>query len=174
MAKISNDNELEAEMSKMLQKVARYVAEQMLELNKRAIEDVVYNTYSPLAYIRSEEFKDAWKVSEEPQSSGAKAGIEYAPEYLTVGSNNPISVDYGRHASIVTGNSSAAYLADIIYQGLSGSAWISPISHKKRNAWEALNKMLGIRKMKKLIEDGFAKEGVLLHKHNSPVRRTYS
>ena len=65
------------------------------------------------------------------------------------------------------GDPSADYLADIIYYGLSGDAW--NWNDRKRDAWGALNKVVGRRKMKKYIEEGFRFYGVQYESHNKAI-----
>lgn len=170
---IANESTLKKEMLLMLTKVANYVAQKVWNENRAQIEQVVYQSYVPKDYNRTGEFKDAWDATAYNDGNKATGKMFYSPGQIHPGSTDPASPNFGQHLAIADGNNvsagdpSADYLADIIYYGLSGDAW--NWNDRKRDAWGALNKVVGRRKMKKYIEEGFRFYGVQYESHNKAI-----
>lgn len=179
-----NDWELKNFLKPKLQKVARYVVEKIWNENRELIRVIVYEAYAPEMYERTNEFKEAWKTETKMLSNNLQGIFEYAPEKLRIGTN-------GQHNSLINREEDVRpYLAEIIYQGLSGDFlygkndsesngdkhyakdnpfFASQAWTKKRDVWDALIKRIGERNMKKWIKEGFGFVGLSVHSHGTPL-----
>lgn len=177
MPKVKNDRELQALIIPQLEKVVEYMVDKIWEDNREVIEQIVYEAYDPVDYNRTGEFKEAWatKTSSNVYSGKVRGEFNYAPEKMAVGSNPTEygSSTYGQHASAVSGADSRRYLADIIYQGLSGPAFGHGVEtgawHSGRNAWKELNKRIGVNKIRKYFEEGMNKVGLKFHRRKDGI-----
>ena len=173
-ASITSESALKKAMLVALTKVANYVAQKVWNENRAQIEQVVYQSYVPKDYNRTGEFKDAWDATAYNDGNKATGKMFYSPGQMHTGSTDPHSMMCGQHVAIADGDnvsegdSSAEYLADIIYYGLSGDGW--NWANKKRDAWSALNKVVGRRKMKQYIEEGFRFYGIQYESHNKDIQ----
>lgn len=144
---------------------------------------MIYESYSPEMYERTNEFKEAWGIETKMLSNSLQGIFEYKPDKMKVGSN-------GQHSSIITGEDVRPYLAEIIYQGLAGDfgygdsdsgkhyakdnpRFSSQAWAKKRDVWNELIKRMGSRKMKEWIKSGFDFVGIPIHSHNTPLGVTF-
>ena len=170
-----NDNEVRAMFAEPLKKVVDYIVQKIWNENRAEIRIVVYETYQPSSYNRTGDFQKAWDYSSKTNSIGdvvATGEFFYNPETMSLGSNDYQSDNYGQHVSVVDGKDMRPYLAEIIYQGLYGSAWKSNV--QARDAWDRLLKVIGKRKMRQWLGEGMKKEGLKGTLHNVPIKVEYN
>lgn len=165
MTSARNDDELAAMLEEPFRKAAEYIANQLYELNKEAIQEVVYGVYTPMVYERTGEFAEAWETKVESSSGKATAKLEYAPSKMSMGGTDMDMPNYGQHVSAQSGADVRAGLADIIYQGLAGPTFgwangsMSGNFHKARNAYLRLKQLLGKQRIKTIARDGLVAAG---------------
>lgn len=178
-----NDQEVQAMLMPALKEAIDYVVQKIWNDNRELVRTVVYEAYQPEEYERTGEFKEAWDTEVKIIGDKVQGTFKYAPEKMSVGSN-------GQHSSVIDGADIRSYLADIIYQGLSGDfGWGKPNragKHyarnnplfageawtKKRNAWKELNKRIGTRKIQQYFEEGMRRSGLKFNRHVAAVKVT--
>ncbi len=163
--KIRNNQELEQALLPALKIATNYVIESIGEKNQELIQKIIYDSYNPKQYERTYEFKEAWR--EETNLSMSRNKIESKFSYDT---NSFHTFGNMRH-------NTTTYLAEIIYEGLSGNfeqgyakddpkfknqQWAS-----KRDVWHELEKWLGKNKINELFEEGMKKAGLRFKFNNS-------
>ena len=179
MAKIllRNESEVLAAMMPALEKAIDYVVKKIWEENREIVKEVVYSAYNPVEYHRSKEFLEAWDTDTKRKGNVATGKFKYAPDKMN-------SKAVGVHQSVYEPyEDSREYLAEIIYQGLSGAIGYSASTTKtgkhagkkyakntqafhdapwanRRDAWAALIKKLGKTKVKKYFEQGLRQQGI--------------
>ena len=89
--------------------------------------------------------------------------MKYDPRLLTV------DYDKWQHGSGIDEKSMTTYLAEVIYQGLSGKIFGEGEWTKKRNVWRALTNKIGVRTIKKYFEEGMRRNGLEFHAHTAAV-----
>lgn len=157
---------LETVLNKKLQIAVDYLIKKIWEENRSVVEEVVYKAYNPTKYERTGEFKEAWETQVTTEGNKIQGQFNYAPDKIT-------TRNFIQHEEQVV-----EYLADIIYQGLSGDFGIGPNTKngkryaknnplfqgqawtQKRDAWKELENRLGARKLKAWMKEGFAKAGL--------------
>ena len=174
---MTNDAQIKAAIVPKLRKAARYVADELYKRNKELVESIVYASYTPVEYVRSGQFKEAWETKDYvmANNNGAVAEFSYNPSKLSIGAG-------GQHSSLnpYDGSDVTPYLAEIIYDGLSGAiyepgyaknssrfqgqAWTN-----KRDAWYALLKWFSKTKLRQLFEEGMRREGLDFVRHNVAI-----
>lgn len=170
-----NDAELRRAIMPALKAAAKYVVNEILKGNENLIQQIVYDAYDPVEYKRTGQFKKAWETESNTTGNKAQAEFKYAPEKMTESAPH--------HASVVDGQPAADYLADIIYNGLSGAIYqegyaknFAPFEDdawaKKRDVWTALNKEFGTARIKQLFEEGMRQQGLNFRRHNVAIRVT--
>lgn len=189
-----NDNELRRALKEDLQKVVDYVVQKIWNENRDVIRHTVYMAGTPAAYYttaanptvyhRTMEFLEAWdtisswRVGHTAGGADARGTFYYKPSEMHSGTVDPTSDSFGQHVGIAgryRGESSAPYLAEIIYEGISGnSAWgdRSHWSHRKRDAYQELIDRIGRRNLKNWIMDGMRHVGLSFLSHNAPIQFT--
>lgn len=156
----------------VLKQAAKYVAEQILIKNEELVQQIVYDAYSPSEYDRTGEFKKAW--GSEAHITGNVATGEFWHDSEKMTSFN------GHHESVVDGQPMRDYLAEIIYEGLSGAIYQEGYAKnykpfkgqawtKRRNVWKALLDWLKINQLKKLFEEGLRRQGVTFTRTHEAV-----
>lgn len=172
MAVARNDAQLLRMVMPDLKKAVKYVVDEILKENEKLIQEIVYDAYSPEIYDRTGQFKKAWETYSDISGDTATGEFSYAPEKLS--ENAP------HHASIVDGEPIGDYLAEIIYEGLSGAIYqhgyaknYKPFKGqawtKKRDVWDKLNKKIGKQKIKQLFEEGMRRQGINFQRHNAAI-----
>lgn len=155
MAKIiNNSNELQSIFLPKLKEVVDYVVQKIWNENRELIRVLVYESYTPVKYERTGEFKEAWDTDVKTLGNYIEGEFKYNSNDLIV---NP---SLGQHASIIDGEPSVSYLADIIYQGMAGHIFGEGPWTKKRDAWSALDKWLTNTQFRKIFEEGMNKAGI--------------
>lgn len=167
-----NDAELRRMVMPGLKAAVDYVVQKIWNENRELVRIMVYESYEPEVYDRTGQFKEAWETEANIDGNVARGEFRYAPEKL---SEVP-----PYHASILDGESITDYLAEVIYEGLSGAiyqqgyaknykpfrgqAWI-----KKRDVWTALNKKIGKNRIKQLFEEGMRQQGIVFSRHRAAI-----
>ena len=174
MQKARNDKEVLAMLRSPIMKAINYVIDKIYDENISVIHDVVYMAYSPEEYERTGDFYRAWgagdtKALNERTSRGT---FEYKPDKMSLGSTDPHSSNFAQHIGVggeFYGKDARPYLAELIYQGETGSLFGNGAFRKKRDAWEELNKRIGRRKMKQWMKEGLEKAGLNVKMHNTAI-----
>lgn len=157
-----------------IMKAINYVIDKIYDENISVIHDVVYMAYSPEEYERTGDFYRAWgagdtKALNERTSRGT---FEYKPDKMSLGSTNPHSSNFAQHIGVggeFYGQDARPYLAELIYQGETGSLFGNGAFRKKRDAWKELNKRIGRRKMKQWMKEGLERAGLNVKMHNTAI-----
>lgn len=178
-----NDQEVEQMLMPALENAIDYVVQKIWNDNRELIRQIVYEAYQPSIYNRTGEFKEAWDTETKIVGNKAQGTFKYAPDKMSIG-------DRGQHSSIIDGADIRPYLAEIIYQGLSGDfGWDKTNSSgkhyaknnplfageawtKKRNVWEQLNNKIGIRKIKQYFEEGMRQNRLSFKGHTAAIKVT--
>lgn len=137
-----------------LKKAVEYVVQKIWNENRELIRVLVYESYDPVKYERTGEFKEAWDTSVKSLGKHIEGEFKYDSRIMEVNST------LGQHASIITGEPSVAYLADIIYQGTAGHIFGEGPWTKKRDVWSTLDSWLTNEKFRKIFEEGMTKAGI--------------
>ena len=174
MQKARNDKEVLDMLRSPIMKAINYVIDKIYDENISVIHDVVYMAYSPEEYERTGDFYRAWgagdtKALNERTSRGTS---EYKPDKMSLGSTDPHSSNFAQHIGVggeFYGQDARPYLAELIYQGETGSLFGNGAFRKKRDAWKELNKRIGRRKMKQWMKEGLEKAGLNVKMHNTAI-----
>ena len=154
----------------LLKNVVDYVVQKIWNENRELVRTVVYESYQPTEYDRTGQFKEAWSTQVKTKGNMVTGEFYYDPDKLD-------SFD-GHHESIVDGQPMQDYLAEIIYEGLSGAIYQKGYAKyskrfkgqawtKKRDAWKKLLKRIGTDKMKRMFEEGMRQQGLKFNAHAS-------
>ena len=174
LSQARNDKEVLAMLHSPIAKAINYVIDKIYDENIGAIHDIVYMAYSPEEYERTGDFYRAWgagttKVVNERTVEGE---FKYKPDKMSIGNTDPNSSNYGQHIGIAGdfyGQDARPYLAELIYNGATGSLFGDGAFREKRDAWEELNKRIGKRKMKQWMKEGMEAAGLTVQMHNAPL-----
>lgn len=167
-----NNQELENMLMPALEKAIDYVVQKIWNDNRELIRTIVYESYQPEEYERTGEFKEAWDTDVKRLGNFVRGEMKYDPRELTVNYNK------WQHGSRYVSNDElhetvmTTYLAEVIYQGLSGDLFGEGPWTKKRDVWAALNKEVGIRKIKQYFEEGMRRNGLNFKGHTASIKVT--
>lgn len=170
-----NDAELRRMFEKPLKEAVDYIVQKIWNENKELVRQIVYEAYLPQNYNRTGQFQKAWDFDVESSADDekiAQGAFYYNPNTMSRGSTDPQSSDFGQHISIIDGADMRPYLADIIYNGAYGRAWMNGAG--KRDAWDALINSVGKQKMKQWLKEGMQKAGLQGTLHTTPIEVKYS
>lgn len=165
---VIKDKELHKWLIGELRKISNAIVRDIMDLNEKKIQKVVYDSYSPSIYDRSYEFLNAWSKDKAKQNSpnSVQCTMYYDGDKMSIGwpSTDPELPGYGKHASAIDNFDAREYLADIIYQGLAGPAFGVGPSHsgewaEKRDAWKALEDALDDGQFDKIVQRHLRKAG---------------
>lgn len=175
MALARNNQEVERMIMPALTKAIDYVVQKIWNDNREIVRQVVYEAYQPSIYNRTNEFKEAWETETKSSGNKAQGTFKYAPDKMSIGD--------GQHSSVIDGGDVRPYLAEIIYNGLSGAiyqagyaknspyfageAWV-----QKRNAWKMLTSKISISQIKKYFEEGMRQNGINFKRGKGAVKVT--
>lgn len=167
---ITSESQLSRIFVPKLKEAVDYVVQKIWNENRSLIEQLVYEvqgqgyyessssyTENPnidKQYQRTGQFKEAWDTNVKSLRNYIEGEFKYDPRIMEV---NP---SLGQHASVITGDPSTSYLADIIYEGLSGHIFGTGYWTQKRDAWSALDKWLSNSKFRQIFEEGMTKAGI--------------
>lgn len=171
---ITNNNALQAAVVADLKNVVDYVVQKLWEENRDLVQKIVYDGYQPEEYERTNEFKEAWNTDVKTLNNFVQGEFKYDSRLLTVDTDN------GQHSSLVDGTPMTEYLAEVIYDGLSGAIYEPGYAKNssrfkgqpwanKRDVWSALLKWFNKTKLRQLFEEGMRKEGLDFIKHNVAI-----
>lgn len=161
-----NNQELENMLMPALEKAIDYVVQKIWNDNRELIRTIVYESYQPEEYERTGEFKEAWDTDVKRLGNFVRGEMKYDPRELTVNYNK------WQHGSAYLQQPMTTYLAEVIYQGLSGDFFGEGPWTKKRDVWAALNKEVGIRKIKQYFEEGMRHNGLDFRGHTASLKVT--
>ena len=113
---ITNNNALQAAVVADLKNVVDYVVQKLWEENQELVQKIVYDGYQPEEYERTDEFKEAWDTDVKTLHNAVQGEFKYDSRLLTV-------TDNGQHSSLVDGTPMTEYLAEVIFEGLSGAIY---------------------------------------------------
>ena len=174
---ITNNNALQAAVVADLKNVVDYVVQKLWEENRDLVQKIVYDGYQPEEYERTNEFKEAWNTEVKTLNSFVQGEFKYDSRLLTVDTDN------GQHSSLVDGTPMTEYLAEVIYDGLSGAIYEPGYAKNssrfkgqpwanKRDVWSALLKWFNKAKLRQLFEEGMRQQGVNFIRHNVAIKVT--
>ena len=149
-----------------LEKAIDYVVQKIWNDNRELIRTIVYESYQPEEYERTGEFKEAWDTDVKRLGNFVRGEMKYDPRELTVNYNK------WQHGSAYLQQPMTTYLAEVIYQGLSGDLFGEGPWTKKRDVWAALNREVGIRKIKQYFEEGMRRNGLDFRGHTASLKVT--
>ena len=174
---ITNDNALQAAVVADLKNVVDYVVQKIWNDNRELIRQIIYEGYQPEVYERTGEFKEAWDTDVKTLHNYVQGEFKYDPRLLTVNEDN------GQHSSLVDGTPMTEYLAEVIYDGLSGAIYEPGYAKNssrfkgqpwanKRDVWSALLKWFNKTKLRQLFEEGMRQQRMNFIRHNVAIKVT--
>ena len=174
---ITNNNALQAAVVADLKNVVDYVVQKLWEEKRDLVQKIVYDGYQPEEYERTNEFKEAWNTEVKTLNNFVQGEFKYDSRLLTVDTDN------GQHSSLVDGTPMTEYLAEVIYDGLSGAIYEPGYAKNssrfkgqpwanKRDVWSALLKWFNKTKLKQLFEEGMRRQGINFIRHNVAIKVT--
>ena len=177
LSQARNNKEVLAMLHSPIAKAINYVIDKIYDENIGAIHDIVYMAYSPEEYERTGDFYRAWgagttKVVNERTVEGE---FKYKPDKMSIGSTDPNSSSYGQHIGLAGdfyGQDARPYLAELIYNGATGSLFGDGAFREKCRAGQGLNKRMGRRKMKQWMKEGLEAAGLKVQMHNKAIEVT--
>lgn len=158
-----DDDSLSSAITDRLKIAVQYVVDRILTENDSTILDVVYSTYAPSEYQRTGEFQKAWDTKVDSMKKYVEGEFFYDSRELTV------DPEIGQHASVVSKDSVATYMADILYEGAMGCIY-RPTG---RNAWKVLDQWLSNTKFRQIFEEGLSQAGLEWHRSIGGIDKTY-
>ena len=167
-----SEQELRNLLRSPIQKAINYVLDKIYDENIAVVHDVVYMAYSPEDYNRTGDLYRAWSTESKSTSSGAQGEFKYDYSKMSIGSTDPQSSNFAQHIGVggdFYGQDARPYLAELIYQGATGSLFGDGAFRKQRDAWAELNKRIGRRKMKQWMKEGMEAAGLTVQMHNAPL-----
>lgn len=163
MAGIRNNEQLKSVMGPVIKEVILEILERLDTINKDLINQIVYGAGTPTTYERTYQFRDdAWKIDKGPRPIAGKthASLDYNPDGMSY------IPDKFQHGSYYQGDA-RAYLAEIIYQGLSGPAFGNgPINGFWAEARDVWSRLIDATEgnLDQWVQEGFNKRGLKVMK----------
>ena len=170
-----SEQELRNLLRNPIQKAINYVLDKIYDENISVVHDVVYMAYSPEDYNRTGDLYRAWSTESKSTSSAAQGEFKYDYSKMSIGSTDPQSSNFAQHIGVggdFYGQDARPYLAELIYQGATGSLFGDGAFRKQRDAWAELNKRIGRRKMKQWMKEGMEAAGLTVQMHNKAIEVT--
>ena len=170
-----SEQELRNMLRSPIQKAINYVLDKIYDENISVVHDVVYMAYSPEDYNRTGDLYRAWSTESKSTSSAAQGEFKYDYSKMSIGSTDPQSSTFAQHIGVggdFYGQDARPYLAELIYQGATGSLFGDGAFRKQRDAWAELNKRIGRRKMKQWMKEGMEAAGLTVQMHNKAIEVT--
>lgn len=167
-----SEQELRNLLRSPIQKAINYVLDKIYDENISVVHDVVYMAYSPEDYNRTGDLYRAWSTESKSTSSAAQGEFKYDYSKMSIGSTDPQSSNFAQHIGVggdFYRQDARPYLAELIYQGATGSLFGDGAFRKQRDAWAELNKRIGRRKMKQWMKEGMEAAGLTVQMHNAPL-----
>lgn len=160
---LKTPNDLQNSVMPKIQQAVDYVVQKIWNENREIVRKIVYEAYQPTEYERTYEFKEAWDFDVKTLGNYVEGKFFYDPRLLTV---NP---EEGQHASVIDGSPMTEYLAEIIYQGMSGKIFGKGPWTRKRNAWNELVKVVGKQKLNNWMYEGLQLAGLKVKRHRTSI-----
>lgn len=160
----TNEEELRNEIIKNLTTASLSAMEETQQILQKNIEVDVYGGYSPEVYPRTMEFLEAWETEEGGADGVAPAQMHYEPDFIA-------TVSPPQHASILTGGSVVAILADWIFNGHDGGLFPGSWS-KARDAWKHTDKEITNTVFRSMYENGLNKTPMPWKRSTGAVTKT--
>lgn len=172
---LRNDKELNNLLYDAMANAIEYTMVKLFEENEKLIEKYVYGAYPELYYDRTKQFLDAWnykvkKTSSHHMTSSISSRVHaefyYDPnvmDYVAEKAQHG-SPDWAHSAADKAWGDAREYLADIIYQGKSGSLFGDGPWQKKRDAWTPLINKLDRGKIFTWFEEGMNNQKLKVYK----------
>lgn len=152
-----NESQLAAQLIGPLQQATQYVVDKILEENRKQVQQTVYDGYQPSVYQRTNELLESWKAEAKAHGTSSVFGsFEYDESKISA-------------TSVLTGKA-VPYLADIVYNGLAGHIFGEGPWTKKRDAWNALEKVVGANKIRQWMKEGMATAGLSVVSHGGAIK----
>ena len=170
-----SEQELRNMLRSPIQKAINYVLDKIYDENISVVHDVVYMAYSPEDYNRTGDLYRAWSTESKSTSSAAQGEFKYDYSKMSIGSTDPQSSNFAQHIGVggdFYGQDARPYLAELIYQGATGSLFGDGAFRKQRDAWAELNKRIGRRKIKQWMKEGMEAAGLTVQMHNKAIEVT--
>ena len=170
-----SEQELRNLLRSPIQKAINYVLDKIYDENISVVHDVVYMAYSPEDYNRTGDLYRAWSTESKSTSSAVQGEFKYDCSKMSIGSTDPQSSNFAQHIGVggdFYGQDARPYLAELIYQGATGSLFGDGAFRKQRDAWAELNKRIGRRKMKQWMKEGMEAAGLTVQMHNKAIEVT--
>ena len=170
-----SEQELRNLLRSPIQKAINYVLDKIYDENISVVHDVVYMAYSPEDYNRTGDLYRAWSTESKSTSSAAQGEFKYDYSKMSIGSTDPQSSNFAQHIGVggdFYGQDARPYLAELIYQGATGSLFGDGAFRKQRDAWAELNKRIGRQKMKQWMKEGMEAAGLTVQMHNKAIEVT--
>lgn len=174
-----NNQELKKVLEVPLKIAVKILMEKILQQNYECILKVVYaapgRPLYPNYYESTTEFLNAWDIavhsSKAIKSSDIQGSFFYKPSEMQSIPPNEENNYMGQHHGIGGHwGDSREYLADIIYQGLSGPIYGDGYWRKKRDAFNELVKIVGIRNFSKWFKEAMQEVGLTVKSHGGIQR----
>mgnify|MGYP004639624175 FL=1 len=172
-----SEQELRNLLRSPIQKAINYVLDKIYDENIAVVHDVVYMAYNPEDYNRTGDLYRAWSTESKSTSSAAQGEFKYDYSKMSIGSTDPQSSNFAQHIGVggdFYGQDARPYLAELIYNGATGSLFGDGAFRKQRDAWTELNKRIGRRKMKQWMKEGMEAAGLTVQMHNEKLVVTES
>lgn len=172
-----SEQELRNMLRSPIQKAINYVLDKIYDENIAVVHEVVYTAYSPEDYNRTGDLYRAWSTESKSTSSAAQGDFKYDPSKMSIGNTDPSSPNFAQHIGVggdFYGQDARPYLAELIYEGATGSLFGDGAFRKKRDAWKVLNDRIGRRKMKQWMKEGMEAAGLTVQMHNEKLVVTES
>ena len=170
-----SEQELRNLLRSPIQKAINYVLDKIYDENISVVHDVVYMAYSPEDYNRTGDLYRAWSTESKSTPSAAQGEFKYDYSKMSIGSTDPQSSNFAQHIGVggdFYGQDARPYLAEIVYQGATGSLFGDGAFRKQRDAWAELNKRIGRRQMKQWMKEGMEAAGLTVQMHNKAIEVT--
>lgn len=181
---IRNEQELQNLLTDAIYNAVDYTMEKIYEENADLIDKYVYDAYTPQLYMRTGQFRNAWRYLTKRTSGlhigqvggGVLGKMYYAPELMdyvpeeaqhgTPSRESILTMNYNEdtwNELVSNWGDARDYLADILYNGNTGPLFGDGDWRKKRDAWTPLIKKLDT-KIFKWFEDGMRLQGLKVYK----------
>lgn len=150
-----NDKELASYLTIPFYKVVDYLIDRVWRENRDVVRQVVYEAGKPNWYERTNQFKESWNTRNSTQKHH---GNLVEKEFYYDWEKMAVDREKAQHGSppyVDNYQDVRPYLADIIYQGLSGDLFGDGYWRKARDAWKHLVEAVGKKKVHKWIKEAF-------------------
>lgn len=112
MATVKTWKDLEKALKQVAKEALTESKEEMKDIVKENIQDLVYNQYDPTQYERTGQLKDSLVASDvEEKGNMFETSIHHDTDLIHANS------DLGQHASLIDGRSSIDTIAEIVHDG---------------------------------------------------------